>query len=298
MAGRIRQWGFSVAEVLIAVGILAVAMMLIAGVFPVGIRFTQISIDRTTAAIVANEAFAKIQLCAQILPDVNNAKITELSFTEQRDFNDWFDTLDSLDDYLVDANTFSYPTDNDINFPDKQYCWSALLRSLDSVSDPNIEPVRDVQVTIFVSRRAGPAAKYYIPDLSSFGIPAYGSFTLNVAELPSALRIKVEKVVPSGRANELEITDPAEKTFINDGDLIVDDPTGRIYRVVERYKSPNDDLILLDKDFVEDDWQGNPPQVSSRFVWVVAPGTNVATGQMSVSGKSPCVGIYQKVIRF
>ena len=54
--------GFSLAETLIALGILAVGMLFIAGVFPVAIRLTTISAERTTAAVVAEEAFAKVQL--------------------------------------------------------------------------------------------------------------------------------------------------------------------------------------------------------------------------------------------
>jgi len=310
MGGPNRQRGFSVAEVLIAVGILAVAMMLIAGVFPVGIRFTQVSIDRTTAAIAANEAFAKIQLCANVLPGVNNTKLRELDFVQQRDFNDWFDDLNPImDGYLVDANMFSWPTDGDINFPDKQYCWSALLRRTDAgviVIDPNdsniLDPRRNVQVTVFVCRRAGPAAKYYRPDFDSFNSLTYGEITPDTGELPSPVRIKVGKVA-GGRPDELQIETSEEKTLINDGDLTVDDVTGRIYRVVERYKSLNDNIILLDRGFIWDDWQGGTIS-SPTFVWVVPPAAPMSSqrGRISnvwqVSGKSPCVAVYQKVIRF
>ena len=54
--------GFSLIEVLLAVGIIAVGMLFIAGVFPVGIHFTTIASERTIAAVVADEAFAKIRL--------------------------------------------------------------------------------------------------------------------------------------------------------------------------------------------------------------------------------------------
>ena len=48
-----------------AVGIMAVGMVFIAGVFPVGIHFTTIATERTIAAVVADEAFAKIKLYAR-----------------------------------------------------------------------------------------------------------------------------------------------------------------------------------------------------------------------------------------
>ncbi len=292
MAERVNRRGFSIAEVLIAIGILAVAMIFIAGVFPVGIRFTQVSIDRTTAAIAANEAFAKIRLyCDEVAPDV-----TLLRADEQRDFNDWFDAVDISDDYFVDANTFSYPTDNTIDFDDKQYCWSALCRRADSfTAGPNtVDPGRDIQVTVFVCRRAGSGARYYKPD-------SYGGITLNTDQLPRPVRVKVAQV-SGGRDNELQITTYVEKTLINDGVLIVDGPTGRIYRVLERYKDPDDDRILLDKNFIWDDWRGGM-LFSPRYVWVVAPSAPLSSqrgiiGVWQVRGKNPCVGVYQKVIRF
>ena len=44
-----------------AVGLLAVGMLFIAGFFPVGIHLTTVATERTMAPIVADEAFAKIQ---------------------------------------------------------------------------------------------------------------------------------------------------------------------------------------------------------------------------------------------
>src|SRR4030042_3058651 len=57
-----RHNGFSLTEVLMAVGILSMGMMLIATMFPVGIYLTTVATERTMAAIVYDEALAKIQL--------------------------------------------------------------------------------------------------------------------------------------------------------------------------------------------------------------------------------------------
>ena len=54
--------GFSLTEVLMSVGILTVGLIFVAGVFPVGIHFATIATERTIAAVVADEAFAKIRL--------------------------------------------------------------------------------------------------------------------------------------------------------------------------------------------------------------------------------------------
>lgn len=298
MVRGIKQPGFSVAEVMIAVGILGVALIFIAGVFPVGIRFTEVSTNRTVGTIVASEAFAKIRLMA----DEVGADVTELEFEEQRDFNDWYDDIDDSDNYIDDVNTYCYPTDNTVEFGKKQYCWSALLRRVDKYrSGPN-EPdsSRDVQVTVFVCRRPGENQKYYKPDFDDLKFPGntYGIITTDIetVDLPAPAKIGVDEV--ADRENELEIITDKEITLINDGDLIVDDATGRIYRVLERYADPDDDFILLDKDFIWDDWEGG--QISGdRFIWVVpspwAPGSLFT---WKVSGKNPCVGVYQKVIKF
>jgi hypothetical protein len=86
------------------------------------------------------------------------------------------------------------------------------------------------------------------------------------------------------RDNELRITnDDDEKNFINDGYTIVDDETGRIYRVLKRYPGDNDNIILLDKNW--DDSEGSPDKI-----WVVPPPKNGSRG--------PCIAVYQRVIQF
>jgi Tfp pilus assembly protein PilV len=294
MLAKTKQDGFSAAEVLIAVGILGVAMILVAGIFPVGLRFAQISIDRTTAAVAANEAFAKVRLYAEQIPDVNGY-LSGLLFGTQRDFNDWFDDMDPSNNYLVNVNTFSYPTDNAIDFDNKKYCWSALLRRTDRFQpDPNKpDSSHDVQVTVFVCLKKATSIRYYQPDfLPAFGSNTYGVITGKIDLLPKPVRVEINQV--PGRYNELRIQNTNERYLINDGDVIVDDATGMIYRVQERYKGspPNDQIILLDKD-----WANS----GSRFVWVVpppaAPGTAVSPN-LEFSGRNPCVAVYQKVIRF
>jgi hypothetical protein len=82
-------------------------------------------------------------------------------------------------------------------------------------------------------------------------------------------------------------------SFFNDGYTIVDDLTGKMYRVLEVRDVDGDtfrDIVLFE------DWQwiGHPltpqPANESRTIWVVPP----ALG----SSRYPCVGVYQKIIRF
>jgi prepilin-type N-terminal cleavage/methylation domain-containing protein len=235
--------GFSLTEVLIAVGLLAMGMLFIAGAFPVSIHFATVATERTIAPIVADEAFAKLKFYG---PNFNSAIFSEAEF--------------------------AYPsTQTDPN--SKQYWWTLLYSQL----DPNT-----VDVLVFVFRKVGLSSQYWVRTSAEPSIlPA--ATVLKVSSYPALIYVGVS-ASPSGRADELTINDLAadtidETSFINDGYTIVDHNSGRIYRVLERYStSPN--IIRLDKD-----WVG-----SYSFVWVASPPVN--------GGRYPCIGVYQKVMRF
>ena len=118
------------------------------------------------------------------------------------------------------------------------------------------------QVTVFVSRKRGAGLKY--PGGTD-------------PDWPWPIKVTVTKV----NSTRLQISNSSEKSYINDDYTIVDDETGDIYRVIER--DPDfDNEIILDRD-----WE-NP--ADSGVVWVIPPSTN--------GGKGPCIGVFQKVIRF
>ena len=227
---RVTRHGFSLTEVLLAVGILAVGMLFIAGVFPVSIYFTTVATERTIAATVADEAFAKTKLYG-----VNLATLSYINQTQ----------------YVLSAAEHAYPSTPTSDPNSRQYWWSAVCRRVD---------INDVQVTVFVSRKVGATTTY--------------SNAIDPSR-PVAVDVNVFSAVG------YELTIGADqKNYINDGYTIVDGVSGQIYRVLERYPS-NDTVIKLDKS-----WQGTPPSK----VWVVSP---PATG-----GRYPCIGVYQKVMRF
>ena len=69
--------------------------------------------------------------------------------------------------------------------------------------------------------------------------------------------------------------------FINDGSTIIDNETGDMYCVLER--SPEaPDIIVVDRDPVN--------FVSGDKVLVVPPPVG--------GGRDPCIGIFQKIIKF
>jgi prepilin-type N-terminal cleavage/methylation domain-containing protein len=250
--------GFSLTEVLMAVGILGIGLVFIAGVFPVGIRFTTIATERTKGAVTADEAFAKIRLYGidfydfyLLAPDAN----------ECVDFNE-------VSDSSIALSEFAYPSTNTAGR--RTYYWSALCRRV----VPNTSLV---QVTVFVCRRIGADTQYRLRQ-------AGGS----LSTVPEPVPVWVE-VRPGDRDDELLIDDPRndgidEATFVNDGCTIVDDATGRLYRVLERVPGdpPNNDIIKLGRN-----WQG---PFEPAKVWVIPPPVN--------GGRYPCVAIYQRVIKF
>ena len=258
-----KNYGFSLTEVLLSVGILAVGMVFVAGVFPVAIHFTTTATERAIAAVFADEAFARIRLYAEGDPvqDTPGNDDIDLNELEENELTGFYDVNVFPAAVNIPPCEFAYPSDPNLSLLRKQYFWSALLRRVGAGSN------RLVQVTVFVSRRTSPGLEYPAPPEGT-----------GVVIWPMPVRVGVSQVTD----NELEIDNANQRTFINDGYTIVDDRTGRIYRVLERY-ADEPDTILLDRDWDED--SPNPDAV-----WVVPPPVN--------GSRYPCIAIYQKVIRF
>ena len=137
MNNELGKSGFSLTEILLAIGTLGIGMLFIAGTFLAGIHFSTIATEQTTAAVAADEAFAKIRLYGVNLSNLAADQLKP------------YEALRS-----IDPNEFAYPSTN-IDASQKQYYWSSLCRRLDSSI-----ATRLVQVTIFVSRKVGSAASY------------------------------------------------------------------------------------------------------------------------------------------
>ncbi len=241
MMTRPQHRGFSLTEVLMAVATLAIGMIFIGGTFFTGVHFATLSTERTIAAVAADEAFAKVRLYGINLTDPNMATNRLAPF----------ETLN-----LVASDEFFYPSVKTSG--DKQYCWSALCRPLDSGSNNRL-----FQVTVFISRKVSSTATY--PGGSNRPVP---------------VQVSVTAVSGPGNQNKLAITTPAEQTLFNGGCTIADNRTGLLYRVVQRDPDALDTIVL---DRV---WQGG----SAGSVWVVPPPVG--------GGRYPCIAVYQKLIRF
>jgi hypothetical protein len=238
-----KRAGFSLTEVLLAMGTMAIGMIFVAGVFPVAIYFNTSAAEQTTAAVVADEAFAKIRIIAG---DPSYPVPATVFMADQlRPFEPMANLVRSMaGGRPIDPNAFRYPSSSELDATHRRYYWSALCRRAEVGSS-------DVQVTVFVCRMTGPGLSQQIP--APVGVAATAD--------PYELRITTDH------------------TLVSDGCTIVDDATGRLYQVQQRYPAPSDNIIRLDEP-----WIGIPISV-----WVVPP---------PESGRYPCIAVYQRIIRF
>ncbi|MHC4242882.1 MAG: type IV pilus modification PilV family protein [Planctomycetota bacterium] len=224
-----RQYrGFSLIEVLLAVGTLAIGMIFIGGTFLTGIYFATVSTERTIAAVAADEAFAKIRVYGVNLTDPNLV-VGQLT------------PLEALN--TIAPEEFAYPSITSL--AEKQYYWSALCRQVGS--DPTN---RLVQVTVFVSRKVGNSTMYPVDS-----------------QRPAPIKVDVSTVAGAGNEDKLMINVASEQIFINGGSTIADNQTGRLYRVLQRNPdTPN--IIVLDRPWEGTSssvWVVPPPVGGGRY---------------------------------
>ena len=225
----VKQKGFSLTEVLLAVGTLAIGMTFVSGTFLAGVYLSTVATERTIAAVVADEAFAKVELYGL------DPQSTTLSTTEQVPFS----LLNP-----IPLEEFAYPSTK--SSADKQYFWSAICRPMYAGNTNRI-----VQVTVFISRKVG-----------------HGLFPGD-SEIPVPVSVGVSSVTGVGNENKLIIDNATnQQTFINAGATVVANSTGRLYRVLERDASAQN-TISLDQPWQEGTtgsvWVVPPPVGSDRY---------------------------------
>lgn len=247
-------------ETLLAVGTLAVGLLFIGGTFMTGVYFSSVSTERTIAAVVADEAFAKIRLY-DLAPDANGLSATRFVPYEQV--------------RTIPASEYLYPSTGESSAG--QYSWAAICRRAEANS-------RLVQFTVFICRQSGADSKYWAPKS---GAAAVG---FDTSDRPRPVRITIAQDAASQSTGVVTIVDAVatdgidERAFINDGSSVVDDATGQIHRVLERFAAQPDRIKLnLSRP-------GGALSVPADSIWVVPP---------PVSGsRAPLVAVYQKVLRF
>jgi len=252
MVRKKRQAGFSLTETLLAVGTLAIGMVFIAGTFLTGVFFSTTATERSVAAVAAQEALAKMRLYGL---DPNGSA---LSANEH--------VLYVPRATMVEEEHLYPSTRLELR---RQYSWSAICRRMDAGS-----PL--VQCTIFISRQT-PGATYWVRK-SGADWPQLGT-----ASLPQPLRVNLVQDATPTDAGIVTLKDAVandgidELAFVNDGATLVDGKTGQIYRVLERFGTPAEQLRL------DRAWAGG-------WAWVIPPSTS--------GGRNPVVAVYQDVVRF
>jgi hypothetical protein len=178
----------------------------------------------------------------------------------------------------IPAEEYLYPSAREEST--RQYSWAALCRRMSADS-------RLVQCTVFISRQTAGAT--YWARKTGAEAPQLG--TPN-PDLPRPVRVNlVQDTAASANAAEVLLKDVVsgdgidELAFVNDGSFLVDDQTGQIYHVLERYAS-QPDKIRLDRP-----WTGGALSApAGGWAWVIPP---AASG-----GRNPVVAVYQDVLRF
>ncbi len=274
------HFGFSLIETMLAAGILGVGLVLIAMVFPVGIKLTSVATERTVGAIAADEAFAKIKLWGfpRTWPTLTNqtcADYRELLNTQYAGYPGW-----SIKD--ISWSEFLYPSDDNIGQP-RVYHWSALCRALDD---------KQVQITVFVTRKVAENIQFRSTINSGVG-PLPGS--LQAWPSPVVVSLKYD-----GTPRELKIGVLLwgdEHEFLNGGMVLLEDRTGRLYTIEQVRDSDGDgqrETLVLSQPWQWPGYELNPDappaaaQTNLRF-WVVPPGIG--------SSRNPVIAVRQKVMR-
>lgn len=262
--GARKKCGFSLVEVMIATGILTIGFAFIAGVFPVGIKLVASATETTMAPIIEQEAFAKIRLYGVDFSSANWPGGGITSGIEQRASI----AYDQVSPAFADPAEYDYPSA--ITVDDKNYSWSAICRY---VGSPN---VTDVQVTVFVSRKAGSGAKYWYRD----------DLAEPLTQTPRPMPVKISVTILDAQTFRINATAPSnlENDFVVSGSVLVIDGSGNRYTVLSRNVVGTTEVqVEVDKDLsMWINWEGP--------VWVVPP----AVG----GSRNPCIGVYQKTITF
>lgn len=273
--------GFTLIEALIAVGVLGMGLILIAMVFPVGIKLTATAVERSLGTLAANEAIAKVQLWG--LPeDPTTWPVTDAATFPHTECVDFLMLVnlkyaaaagwpknDAWDEFLYPSAATTEP---------QRYHWSALCR---------VTSATQVQVTAFATRKVDEAARYYTP---AGGQDGNWPQPVKVAVRYDPANEKHLEILPDN-GNEKWDTPFDQRVvfrFFGGNATIINDQTGAVHPLMDYIdvKAPageRDTLVLINK------WTNEmvaAPRIES--IWVIPP----AVG----STRNPVVRVVQTTI--
>jgi len=307
--------GFSLTEVLMAAGILVIGFMMIATVYPVGIKLAASATERTIGLVVAKEAKAKLKLYAAnpLTMDFSRFRTVNIAGVDYNELMLFENVVGPGSIFFSKSHTYSGNTYHEgfyeLLYPSLDYCDPGYYSPADQVKvmkyqthtedasyrwtalcvetgNPN-----EVETLILVTRKISKNAEFPIPrwvhDDPDYG---YIDATLDPDTMsypythpgywPMPVRVDLE--YDGYRVWKI---DPADMRYINEGNTVIDS----LYTagVIEYFKVIDKDVngIELDGDLWYDTLTG------IATVWVFPP----AFG----SSRSPLVGVYSGgTIRF
>ncbi|MCK5565174.1 MAG: hypothetical protein KAJ07_07995 [Planctomycetes bacterium] len=322
MSRRLKK-AFSLTEVLMAAGILAIGFMLIAMIFPVGIKLTASATEKTIGVVAAKEAEAKLKLYAgdPLTMDFARFKDINIAGTDYNELMLFEDVVGSSSIFYsksyYDGTNYYHEGFYDLLYPSRDYCdpqyyppadqadvmryqthteeasyrWTALCVE---TANPN-----EVETLILVTRKISKNASFPVPQWDTnppAGEADYGYtdaslvLTPNVYPYPKPgywpMPVRVDLICVDYNLRIWEIdtsVDPDAGRYINKGDTVIDSLYDGVG--IEHFQ-----IIDKDRHGIELDGDFNRPGVTFTpgttvvTVWVVPP----AAG----SARSPLVGVY------
>lgn len=314
MDKQTKHSGFSLTEVLLATGILAIGFVMIAMVFPVGIKLTSVATERTIGPVAAQEAEAKLNLYGIDEATLPNTPVTSPD-QNMRLFCRHVYTINSIQifqnagifpadlNWLLRTESF-YPSLDELYFdfdndtiPDDshKYRWWALCRR----TDPG-----QGQAVIFVCRRIGEGMQYFGIDPVNFDSAPHNprmGLTVTPADpyypdwpMPVPVQMTILTITP----NRLQLQNPQPTAgslypyfpvqdsyrFFTEDCRIVDDTNGQIHRILDRQDADNDgfaETLVIQPSLV---FPPATPSPALKTFWVVPPAYN--------SSRDPCINVY------
>jgi len=254
--------GFSLAELMVAIGIFGIGMLMVAATFPVGLDQARIVSEESIAPIVANEAYATLRL----LLDDPTPRVTlsgsnpgpfpfrdtltqtslQINLTNPasggiRDINHWLGsgtanaTLGEPTDSLGAAVRFYPSTPTSVLQP--PYTWTTAYRSMDNNSDGILD---NVQFFVFVERRSTATPSFAFADIPPSSRPPPDPNPLPQLQIPLPLvnpLLKLEWYSESFAEGQILIRDDGTMTEIKNID-----PTRQLL-TVDTNVNPSDVIV-------------------------------------------------------
>ena len=266
--------GLSLIEIMIAIGILAVSMMLIAAAFPAGVAMSIAVSDETTSQSVFQEALSVIR---------DNYKISVIPVANRPT-----DTYTVIPDNYLSWNGSAYVGE----WQDRQYgdngifSWSALIRRSATAG-----PMGNLCHVIVVVSRQPSGGPRFVPDPTVGGDEDDEATWTGIPELKRVLCTDSDttaRTITVDPGNDsLEPDDlPYFARMPNTG-YMIDGDTGIPYSIISRNEGTNNTVTLLTTPPDDIDTDPDP-----RYFWII-PGEYDGTNYGRVS---PAVRVFQATL--